>query len=112
MKKNSEFHDYVLYDLLGDDPRITSRKMFGGHGLYQDSAIFALIIENTLYFKVDNTNRAKFASRGSKPFCYNNGTKMITVNYWEVPEEILEHRDMLLDWVEVSAHISRTAKKK
>ncbi len=112
MKKNSEFHDYVLYDLLGNDPRITSRKMFGGHALYQDGAIFALIIEDTLYFKVDDTNREEFSSRGSKPFQYDNGTKIITVNYWEVPEEITENRDALFEWVNISANISRASKKK
>ena len=72
MQKDSEFHDYILYDLLGDDPHITSQKMFGGYGLYQDGIIFGLIIDDTLYFKVGEENKAGYDEYGSKPFRYSN----------------------------------------
>ena len=112
MKKNSEFHDYVLYDLFGDNPRIISRAMFGGYGLYHDGAIFGLIVDDTLYFKVNDTNRQEFISHKSKPFQYDNGKKKVTMSYWEVPEEIMENRDTLFAWMETSANISRASKKK
>ena len=111
MRKDSEFHDYVLYDLLDDDPRITSRKMFGGYGLYQDRIIFGIIADDTLYFKVDDSNREEYYARGSKPFRYHNGKKETTMSYWEVPEEIMENRELLSEWIETSTDISRKAKK-
>lgn len=112
MRKDSEFHDYVLYDLLGGDPHITSRKMFGGYGLYLDGAIFGLIIDDILYFKVDDANRDEFVSRGSAPFRYHNGKREVTMCYWDVPNDIIEDRELINKWVGLSAEISRNTKKK
>lgn len=112
MTKNSEFHDYIIYDLLGDDPHITTRKMFGGYGLYQDGIIFGLIINDTLYFKVNEENKTQYESYGSKPFRYSNGTKEVSMSYHEVPEEILDDREQLFDWIDESARISKTTKNK
>lgn len=112
MANNSEFHDHVIYDLFGDDSHITSRKMFGGYGLYQDGIIFGIIVENTLYFKVGESNKAQYEKHGSKLFRYSNGTKEITMSYSEVPEVICEDREELLRWVDESARISKENKTK
>jgi len=47
----NEFVTYVIEDVLGDIPGITSRAMFGGYGIYRDGIIFSLIAFNQLYFK-------------------------------------------------------------
>ena len=110
MAKSSEFHDYVIYDLMGDDPHITTRKMFGGYGLYKDSIIFGIIVENTLYFKVDESNKAAYEEYGSKPFHYSNGTKEVVMSYFEVPETILDDREKLFEWIDQSTYISKERK--
>lgn len=112
MANNSEFHDHVIYDLFGDDSHITSRKMFGGYGLYQDRIIFGIIVENTLYFKVGESNKAQYEEYGSKPFQYSNSNKEVTMSYFEVPEAICEDREELLRWVDESVRISRESKIK
>lgn len=111
MKKSSEFHDYVLYDVLGHIDGITSRSMFGGYGLYLNGVIFGIIAEGTLYFKVDDSNRSEFEKRGSVPFSYKaKGGKNVSMNYYEVPEEIMSDRDAIREWIDVSAHIRKSKK--
>lgn len=101
MSKNTSFNDYVVYDLLGDFPNVSSRAMFGGHGIYKDSTIFAIIAEGELYFKGQKETEDFFRSRNSRRFTYRKrGGKTYTMNYWLVPEEVCENRDAFTEWVE------------
>ncbi len=110
--KSSEFHDYVVEDLLSGLPGITSRRMFSGYGIYKDGLFFALIAEGTLYFKVDSGNRADYEKLGSQPFRYSaKNRKMVTLSYWELPLEIMENREALEEWVERSLSAAQAAKK-
>ena len=56
MASRNEYLQYVL-EQLAALPRVTSRHMFGGFGLYCDGLFFALIFSDTLYFKVGDANR-------------------------------------------------------
>ncbi|MBI3574988.1 MAG: TfoX/Sxy family protein [Gammaproteobacteria bacterium] len=38
--------------------------MFGGYGIYQRDTIFAIIIDDRLYFKTDSLTCAAFTARG------------------------------------------------
>ena len=56
MAVNEDFLKYVLEQLAGLSS-VTPRRMFGGVGLYHSERIFGLIFADTLYFKVDDSNR-------------------------------------------------------
>lgn len=113
-KSTAEFHDYVLNDVLGGIEGITSKRMFGGYGFYLDGNVFAFIVEDELYFKVDENNKPDYESRGSHPFVYtghkNKGP--VEMPYWLLPEEIMNDPETLYDWVVTSAEISKNSKKK
>ena len=47
--KDNTFYEYVLRDLLGDIPGITSRAMFGGLGIYKNNVILAIIAAEVTY---------------------------------------------------------------
>ena len=113
MKKDTSFYDYVMQDVLGNVSGVTSRAMFGGWGLYKDSVIFAIIVEDELFFKVDDGNRADFEKYGSRPFTYEgkNG-KHVTMSYWLLPEEVLENTNELHTWLEQAVMASKRGKKK
>ena len=59
MAVSDDFREFVL-EQLAPAGRVTSRAMFGGVGLYLDGLFFALIDDDTLYFKTDESNRARF----------------------------------------------------
>ena len=88
--------------------------MFGGYGIYLDGDIFAIITDDEeLRFKVDDSNRKQYEDLGSTPFVYTGHKTRgpMTMNYYIVPEEIMEDRDKIEDWAEQSAAISRNSKK-
>lgn len=112
MKKDQEMHDFVVHDLLGTIPGITSKAMFGGWGIYKDGYIFAIIADGELYFKVGESTKADFESHGSHPFAYvSGGEKNSTMSYWLVPEEILEDSETLHTWVDNAVTVSKAAKQ-
>src|SRR5256885_13587818 len=72
-----------LTDQLRGLGHITTRRMFSGAGLYCDGLIFALILREVLYFKVDDGNRGAFEAEGLEPFTYEAGGRTVRVGaYW------------------------------
>ena len=96
---------------LGDARRVSTRSMFGGLEIYWEGWFFALIDDDTLFFKVDDATRGEFESHGAKPFDpFQSGQVMR--GYYEVPGEILEDRDRLAEWRERAVGVARAAKRK
>ncbi len=88
---------------------ITSKRMFGGVGLYADEFFFALIAEDRLYFKVDDSNRPDFEAADMGAFePYADGR---TMKYFEVPIDVLEDPDELKVWARKAINVARNAKK-
>jgi DNA transformation protein len=79
---------------------ITSRAMFGGHGLYWGETIFGILSRGRLYLKVDERSQADFVSRGMGPFRPNE--RQTLKSYYEVPPDVLADPEALLSWVGVA----------
>jgi len=92
----SEFVEYVLRQLQVLGP-VSARKMFGAHGLYCDECIFAVIDNDALYLKVDAISRLDYIAAGMGPFQPLAGKK-VGGNYYELPLDVLESREKLLQW--------------
>jgi DNA transformation protein len=111
-----EIKDEILEEVFGPIAmRITSRGMFGGYGLYLDNRIFAIITSTRkLYLKVGDNNRADFESYGSKPFTDTMGKtkKVVSMPYWNLPEEIMQDPNEASSWAEKSALNSEPKKSK
>lgn len=74
-------------------------RMFGGHGLYVDGLFMALVIENQLYLKTDDTTRERFVAAGCRPFQYTTKNGEVQVlSYYQPPEEALESPPLMLPW--------------
>lgn len=93
--KDHDFLDFVL-DQLADLKSVTSRRMFGGIGLYREETFFAIIDEGRLYFVTNETTRDAYTSRGMRPFQYAPGKFIHT--YYEIPVDVLEDDRALCDW--------------
>ena len=108
MSVSDEFLEY-LHDLFSIWGFVTARKMFGGAGLYKDGTIFALVADDILYLKVDETNRNKYLQAGSSPF-QPFADKTAMMSYYEIPPEIQEDREELVAWAEQALVISKKLK--
>jgi DNA transformation protein len=108
---SKDFHAYVIeqLSLLGS---VTSRRMFGGVGLYADDLFFGLIDDDTLYLKVDDTNRSDFVERGAKPFCPFPDKSEFSMNYFDVPADILDDIEGLSLWARKSLNVAVSAASK
>lgn len=110
MPVSPEYRDWVL-EQLREAGNVTARAMFGGYGIYLDGLIFALIADDTVYFKVDDGNRADFEAAGTGPFRpYGEGGE--TMQYYEVPADVLESRDRLREWAWRAAEVSRRSPRR
>jgi DNA transformation protein len=97
MAVSEAYRDFVL-DQLAAAGRVTPRAMFGGVGLYLEGSFFALIDDDTLYFKADDSTRARYERSGSRPFCPFPDRPGQSMAYWQVPAEVLEDPDELVIW--------------
>lgn len=77
------FADFVVEQLDGCGPIVTKR-MFGGLGIYSADIFFALIDDDVLYLKVDDSTRGDFERAGSRPF-RPYGDDRVSMNYSSVP---------------------------
>ena len=112
-KAKNDFLEYVLHDAMQEIRGVTARGMFGGYGVYRDGVIFAIIVEDELYFKVDEKNLPEYKERGSEAFTYRaKNNKKVSMSYWKLPAEILEDRELLAEWVDASVAVSRRKTKK
>jgi DNA transformation protein len=101
------FVDHVV-DLLAP-LGATPRRMFGGHGIFRDGLMFALIADDRLYFKADDANRAIFAAAGGEPFTYMRAGKAASLSYYSVPDDALEEAAALHAWAEHGIAAARRA---
>jgi DNA transformation protein len=108
MAVSAEFRDYVLDQLRNVAP-VTAKAMFGGVGIYSRGTFFALIAQDVLYFKVDATTRKTYEDRGSRAFNPFGKGKM---NYYELPEDILEDADELREWMRAALAVAKKKEKK
>lgn len=90
-------------------PRIRARPMFGGIGIYSGELFFALIADDTVYFKVDASTRSDFEARGMGPF-RPFGDDGGTMKYYQLPDDLLEDPDALRPWAEKAVAIARQNK--
>lgn len=108
---DKDFHDYIIYDVMSDISGVTSKRMFGGYGIYKDEILFAIISDGKLYFKVGEYNRADFEKAGSKPLMYSTKKKEnIALSYWELPADIMEDKEQLKRWVSGSMYVKEAKK--
>jgi DNA transformation protein len=95
--RRNEFVDYVV-ELMAGWSTVSARKMFGGFGLYREGLMFALIVEDELFFKTDNDNVAQFRSEGCHPFVYSSKTRTVQMSYWSAPAASLDSPAEMLEW--------------
>jgi DNA transformation protein len=76
---------------------IATKRMFGGVGIYSGDVFFALIDDDVLYLKVDDSTRTDFERAGGEPF-RPFGDDRDTMQYYSVPVSVLEDADALCAW--------------
>lgn len=112
MASSPEFLAFVK-DQLAPLGHVTTRRMFSGAGVYCDGVIFALILRDALYFKVDDGNRSAYEAEGLEPFSYEAKGRTVQVGaYWRVPERLFDDPDEMVEWSRAAVAAGQRAASK
>ena len=83
---------------------VTSRKMFGGVGIFESGSMFALVTSHGVpHLKVNESNQAQFDKEDAKRF-----GKM---PYYEIPGRVLANTRSLRSWAKKSIAIANSSQK-
>ncbi len=89
----------ILHDLsvIKD---VTSKKMFGGHGIFHEDKMFGIIdSKGQAFLKADDTNMADFEAYDSK--------KHSRMPYYAIPIKVLRNKKELVQWANKSIRASK-----
>ena len=103
-----------LREQLAPLGRVTMRRMFGKTGVFCDALHARDGADNTLYFRVDDDNRAAFKEAESfPPLDYAKQGDTIDLSFWRAPERLFDEPDELVAWArEALAAAQRVAAKR
>lgn len=108
MTTDRDFINYLL-ELLAPLDGVSAKRMFGGYGLFRDGLMFALVADDTLYFKTDDQSVIRFTERELEPFTYIKAGKPMAMSYYRAPEETMDSSDDMCEWATVAYEVARRA---
>jgi DNA transformation protein len=89
--------DFVTFavELLSSVGPVTVRRMFGGHGVYAEGVMFALLDDDELFLKTDERTRETFRDAGCRMWTYG---QMEETSYWRPPDEAHDEPEAMRPW--------------
>jgi DNA transformation protein len=110
MRNRTEYLEF-LSEWLTPLGEITMRAMMGGHVLYCDGIVFALVADNTLHLKVDDQTRPRFEALRLEPFRPFPDRPEV-MQYYPPPADFFEDADAMKDWGRAAIETGRRAQAK
>ena len=111
MAVQAQYLAYVLEQLAGLG-NVSTRRMFGGVGLYGGELFFGLIDDDTLFFKTDESNAAEYQARRMPRFMPPANRPLGPMGYHQVPAEIIEDDESLVAWARKAVAVALSAQAK
>jgi DNA transformation protein and related proteins len=113
MVASDSFADF-LHEQLAPLGHISMRRMFGKTGVFCDGLMLGMVTDDTLYFRVDDDNRAAFEeARAFPPLNYAKQGSAIDLSFWRAPDRLFDEPDELLAWARLAlAAAGRVAVKR
>lgn len=99
--RKREFANFIVELMAGWAP-VQARPMFGGFGVYRDGLMFAILIEEILYLKVDDESEPLFAQRGLARFSYESKGRTASLRYCEAPPEAYDEAVHMATWARLA----------
>src|ERR1700747_421741 len=107
MVASESFAEFLREQLAPLGP-ITMRRMFGKTGVFCDGFMLGMVRDNTLYFRVDDENRAAFKEAESfPPLNYEKKGGTIDLSFWRAPERLFDEPDELVAWARAALAAAR-----
>ena len=98
MANDSPFVEEVMHR-FSQVTSVNERKMFGGHGVFHNGLMIALIADNELYLKADAQSQHWFIEVELSPFSYQKADgKIFSMSYYQCSEFFFEDEDETRLW--------------
>jgi DNA transformation protein and related proteins len=111
--KQDEFVEFVL-EQMASAGQVRARRMFGGYGIYLDEHFVAIVLNEKLFLKANDSTQPEFEARGLKPLVFRMKSKQIAAQYFEAPPEVFDDPEEMTRWLQLArtaAVQSKQAKK-
>jgi DNA transformation protein len=109
MATTNAFRDF-LFEQFAPLGEITSKAMFGGHCLYCDGIVFALLADNQVFLKVDAETKAEFEAAGLRAF-RPFPDKDLVMSYYEAPADMFESEEGVRHWAGLAIAAGKRGRK-
>ena len=93
MKSSPEFVVHIK-DLLADVPSLRVRAMFGGHGIFREGLMIALLSDDLLYFRANGDRGEALRLKGSAQFMPKVRGCNLSMPYYRAPDDALEDPEL------------------
>lgn len=97
----SDYADYIL-ELLKPMHGVSAKRMFGGHGIFKNGLMFALLADDEIYLKADQKLIPEFEKLNCEQFTYFKKGKPFKLGYFKAPPEALDVSHIMCEWGEKS----------
>ena len=101
MAVSRSFVDHAL-GLLALAGPVTARRMFGGYGIYAGGAMFALLDDDELFLKTDESCGADFDDAGCRQWVYESPKGPMPTSYYRPPDDAHEDAESMLPWARLA----------
>src|SRR5579871_5211178 len=102
MVASDSFAEFLREQLAPLGP-IALRRMFGKTGVFCEGVMLGLVLDNTLYFRVDAQNQAAFAEAAAfPPLNYAKQGAAIDLAFWRLPERLYDEPDDFVAWARLA----------
>ncbi|WP_343486931.1 TfoX/Sxy family protein [Allomuricauda sp. d1] len=90
----------LILEKLSEMENITSKKMFGGHGIFHQGKMFGMVdSKGKAFLKSDGVTHSFFEDKGCQ--------KHSKMPYYSIPKDVLNDAETLMEWARKSIEISK-----
>tara|TARA_R110002072_G_scaffold213520_2_gene370787 strand:- start:649 stop:1002 length:354 start_codon:yes stop_codon:yes gene_type:complete len=77
---------------------VSTKRMFGGHGLFVNGLMFSIVVDDVVYLKGDEKSARIYTDAGCPRFTYMRKDKPVHLNYYQAPDSSLDDPLELHHW--------------
>jgi len=93
-----------LIDELASLGDVTTKKMFGGYGVFADGVMFVIVDSaGDAFLRADDSTSGAYEEVGSP--------RHSRMPYWQVPDAVLNDDRKLIEWATAARDVAKAAKK-
>lgn len=100
LNRDSTLAANLLCEKLSAIEGISTKKMFGGHGVFHEGKMFGIVdSKGSSYFKVNSSNKTDYEQLGA--------SQHSRMPYFSIPKQLFDNQEELIIWAKKSISASK-----